>query len=68
MSRERRTSGDGASVPFNDESTDPRHIAARALAEFDGWGEIRPMHRYQANAVVRALKAKGQLVDRRRKT
>jgi hypothetical protein len=64
---EPRTFDDGQSVPFDPDSTDPGHIVAKALAEYEGWGEIRPHHRYRTNAVLRALKAKGLLVDRRRK-
>lgn len=57
---------DGASRPFDDTSTDPRMIAAQVLARRDGWAEIRPGHWAEAGAIVKALKAAGQLVDRRR--
>lgn len=58
-------SDDGVSRPFDPASTDPRMIVAIALGKRDGWTEIRPAHWADAGAVVKELKAKGQLVDRR---
>jgi hypothetical protein len=65
MSGEPLTAPDGVGRPINPESTDPAHVIAAALARYDGWGEIRPAHRYRANAILRALKEKALLVDRR---
>lgn len=46
---------------------DPHGINA-VLARRDGWAEIRPGHWAGSGAIVKALKAAGHLVDRRRKT
>lgn len=51
--------------PFDDTSTDPQHVIARALAEYHRATGIRPGDWWEAGRVVKALKAKGLLVDRR---
>ena len=56
---------DGKSRPFDDTSTDPQQVVAQVLAGRDGWPEICPRHWRDADAVVKTLRAKGQLVDRR---
>lgn len=63
----RYTSDDGASRPFDPHSADPRTIIATTLAKSSGWVEIRPGHWAEAGRVAAALRAKGQLVDRRRR-
>lgn len=47
--------------PFDDASTDPQHIIARALAEYFDGTEIRPSEWWQAGRAVKALKAAGML-------
>lgn len=59
-------STDGASRQFEPSSTDPRHVVAMALAEREGWAEIRPMHWATAGVIVKALRTRGLLVDRRK--
>jgi hypothetical protein len=56
---------DGHSRTFVPDSMDPRVIVAMVLAKRGGWAEIRPGTWTEAGAIVRELKAKGQLVDRR---
>ena len=46
---------DGTSRPFSDESA--RHVVARAIAEDDGWVEIRPAHWRTAGRVLAALRS-----------
>jgi hypothetical protein len=53
-----RSLDDALSVPFNADSTSLAHVIGKAIAEYEGWSEIRPSHRYQANAIVRALRRK----------
>jgi hypothetical protein len=62
-----RTIADGSSRDIDDATTDPRMVIARYLARADGWAEIRPGHWAKAGAIVKALKAAGQLIDRRRR-
>jgi len=52
-------------IPFQPESTDPRLVIAQVLSERDGRPEIRPMIWADAGALVKALRVKGLLVDRR---
>lgn len=58
---------DGSSRQFDPESTDPRMVIAIVVATRAGWAEIGQGHWSEAGAIVKALKAKGQLVDRRTK-
>ncbi len=51
---------DGRSRQFEDGTT-ARHVAAKALAQADGWAEIRPTHWSEAGAVVKALRESGHL-------
>jgi hypothetical protein len=60
-----RRCDDGKSRQFDPESTDPRVIIASELAQRDGWAEIRLGHWGEAGGIVKALKGKGLLVDRR---
>jgi len=43
--------------PFDDDSTDPQHVIARSLAEYDRRTEIAPADWWQAGRAVKALKA-----------
>lgn len=47
--------------PFDDASTDPQHVIAQALAEYDRDTEIPPATWWRAGQAVRALKAAGML-------
>lgn len=67
MSRTLRHLDDGHSIIIDPESTDPRHVVAAALAEYDGWGEIRPGHWWQAGRAVKALKAQGMITPKRQR-
>jgi hypothetical protein len=51
--------------PFDPASTDPQHVIAEALARREDRTFIPPGCWWEAGAVVKALKAKGLLVDRR---
>lgn len=62
-----KTLADGRSRAIDGTTTEPRMVIARYLAHADGWAEIRPGHWAEAGAIVKALKAAGQLVDRRRR-
>lgn len=60
------TYNDGQSRRFDDASTNPRMVIAQTLAKRAGWAEIRPDHRAEAGAIVKALKEAGTFVARRR--
>jgi hypothetical protein len=51
---------------IDEDSTDPQHVIATALALYNASDHIRPRDWWQAGRAVRALKAKGLLTDRRR--
>jgi hypothetical protein len=54
-------SDDGASRPFQPDSTDARQVVAEVIARRDGWAEIRPGHWADAGVLVKELKAHGML-------